>query len=355
MKTDKSQGSPAAARSLHAEDVALFCAQAAMILKSGIPLQEGIGEIGDAMDSAAGKEMVRRVQEALERGGALAPALRQAGVFPAYMVSMVSVGEKAGRLDNVMEALSLYYEREGRIRRRIRSAVLYPLILILMMAAVIAVLLIRVFPVFRGVFADLGGTGGSAVILSVGMTVGRVALGVILVLAVLLALCLILAKTRGGAAFLARAALCFGPARRLAGKISSARFAAVMSMMLASGYDTADAMELVPEIVTSPEVQKKVELCRKQLREGNSFARAVESAGIFPGIYSGMVRVGAKTGNLDAVMKRLAALYGEDVDETIEHGIGMIEPVMAGVLAVVIGAILLTVMLPLMGILSSIG
>lgn len=354
METNQQQGRP---RALHAGDVSLFCAQAAMILKSGIPLQDGIGEIGEAMENAAGKDMVRRVQEHLEKDGSLAPALRKAGIFPSYMVNMVSIGEKAGRLDNVMEALSLYYEREDRLHRRIRSAVLYPLILILMMAAVIAVLLIRVLPVFSDVFADLGGSmsDSSGAILGVGMAIGKIALGLILFISILMVLCLILSKTKKGSRWLSRLAAHFGPTRRLSNKISSARFASVMSMMLASGYDTSDAMELVPEIITSPEILKKIELCRKQLREGKAFAPAVESTGIFSGIYAGMVRVGAKTGNLDAVMKRLAVLYGEDVDETVNRGIGLIEPVMAGVLSVVIGAILLAVMLPLMGILSSIG
>ncbi|NLJ31052.1 MAG: type II secretion system F family protein [Clostridiales bacterium] len=353
METNK-KGNP---RALCAGDVSLFCAQAAMILKSGIPLQDGIGEIGDAMENSAGKEMVRLIQAHMEKNGALAPALRHTGMFPSYMVSMVSIGEKAGRLDNVMEALSLYYEREDRIYRRIRSAVLYPLVLILMMAAVIAVLLIRVLPVFSDVFADLGGnvSDTSGAVLAVGMTIGQVALAVVVLLSLLLAFSLLIAKTRGGSQFLSGLAARFGPTRRLANKISSARFASVMSMMLSSGYDTSDALEMIPDIITSPEVKKKIQLCQNQLREGRPFARAVENAGIFSGIYSGMVSVGAKTGNLDTVMKHLAELYSQDVDETVNRGIAMIEPALAGALSVVIGAILLAVMLPLMGILSSIG
>lgn len=350
----KKQGKP---RVLRAGEVSLFCAQAAMILKSGIPLQEGIGAIGDAMETAGGRETAGRIQLLLEKDGALAPALRHTGLFPSYMVNMVSIGEKAGRLDNVMEALSLYYEREDRLYRRIRSAVVYPLILILMMAAVIAVLLIRVLPIFSDVFADLGSdmTDTSGTILNIGMHIGQGALVVIVLLTLLLLLGLLLGKTRAGSRRLAHLAARFGPTRRLSNKIASARFASVMSMMLSSGYDTSDAMGMISDIITSPEILKKIQQCRKELDAGKPFARAVEATGIFTGIYSGMVSVGAKTGNLDSVMKHLAELYSTDVDESVNRAIALIEPVMAGALSIVIGAILLAVMLPLMGILSSIG
>lgn len=344
-------------RPLSSNDVSLFCSQVVLILRAAIPLQEGIAAIRENVEDANGRELILRIQKSLEQNGSLYLALKNAGVFPKYMVNMVNIGEKAGKLDNVMEALSLYYDRDDRLRRRIRSAILYPLILILMMAAVISVLVIKVLPVFNEVFLDMGSdmSAVSSSVMRIGMDIGKYALIVIIVLAVLLLLVLIFSKTESGSRKIADVLGRFGPTRRLSDKVASARFASVMSMMLSSGYDTSEALELIPNILTNRKMIDKVKKCSEAVNTGASFPKAMESVNMFPGIYASMISIGAKTGNLDTVMHNLAELYSEDVDDSVDKVVSVIEPSMVAVLSIVIGAILLSVMLPLMGIMSSIG
>ncbi len=342
---------------LPAADLSLFCSQVCMVLRAAIPLSEGISAIGDGLETDGGKALMQRIQKELEQNGSFSGALKSTGVFPNYMLNMVSIGEKTGKLDDVTEALSLYYAREDSLRSRIISAITYPLVLTLMMAVVISVLVIKVLPVFNGVLRDMGTdlTAASNGVLRVGTVIGQVALIVIALLAIVLAALLIVSRTQVGSRWLLSCAAGFKPTRRLLDKVDSARFASVLSSMLSSGYDTSEALELIPGIITNPAMIDKIAVCRKAVEGGDSFPDAMERANLFPGIYGSMVRIGTKTGNLEEVMKNLADLYSQEVDASIDKLIGMIEPVLVGVLSVIIGAILLSIMLPLMGVMSSIG
>lgn len=342
---------------LAASDISLFCSQTALILKAAIPLQDGIAAIQENIDSSSGKELLKEIETNIAENGSLYTALANTGAFPSYMVNMVNIGEKSGKLDDVMEALALYYDREDTLKKRVKSAVLYPFILILMMAAVIAVLVIKVLPVFNQVFQDLGSnvSSSSAAVMNIGIAIGKYAFIVILVLAILVIAAVIFAKTKKGAELCADLISSFAVTRRLSGKIAAARFASVMSMLISSGYDTSEALELVPKVMKNKTVIHKIEKCKMSIQKGSSFAQAVTEVRMFPGIYSSMIHIGSKTGNLDTVMKKLAGIYDEDVDTSIGNVVSVIEPVMVGVLSVIIGSILLSVMLPLMGIMSSIG
>lgn len=128
-----------------------------------------------------------------------------------------------------------------------------------------------------------------------------------------------------------------------------------MSMMLSSGYSVDEAFKLIPNIITNQAVKEKVAHCAKLLGDGASFPAAIEEVGLFPCVYGRMVGIGTKTGNLDSVIQKMADLYEQEVDASVNRMVAVIEPVLVGVLSVVIGAILLSVMLPLMSVMSSIG
>jgi len=349
--------SQSSAKSLSSSDVSLFCSQVVLLLRAGIPLQEGIGAMSENIDTPKGKELLHRIQTGMEQNHSLYLALNSTGAFPNYMINMINIGEKAGKLESVLDALSLYYDRDDRLRSRIRSALLYPFILILMMGAVISVLVIKVLPIFDAVFMDMGSdmSAASATILHAGTVIGKIALIAIIVLSVFLLCALILYKTEKGYQWISTVLNNFPLTRRLSDKISSARFASAMSLLLSSGYDTSEALELIPNILTSKLMIGKLHLCREAVDSGAAFSKALADVHLFPGIYSSMIGIGAKTGNLDTVMSHLADIYAEDVDESVNRAVSFIEPAMVAILSIVIGAILLSVMLPLMGIMSSIG
>ena len=336
------------------EDLSLFCQQTALILRSAIPLEDGLFAIAEGLPKE-GAQLVSELGETVSSTGSFSGALEKAGVFPSYLTSMAVIGESSGKLEEVLTALGEYYDRESRLKRQIRSAILYPMLSVLLMTAVIGVLVFRVLPIFRRVLESLGvGTsGGSLMNLGYGFGVG--VLVFLLAVIFLSLLALFLSKWKKGRRFLLKICRHVKPARELTDKIAASRFASVLSMLLSSGYHAEDAMVEIPKILPEGAAAEKVEKVRKRMEEGQSLADAIEGEGLFPGLYGRMVGVGSRTGALDKVLQRLATLYEEETDEAIQAAVGSIEPVMVGLLSVVIGGILLSVMLPLLGALSAIG
>lgn len=332
------------------EDLSLFCQQTALILRSAIPLEDGLFAIAEGLPKE-GAQLVSELGETVSSTGSFSGALEKAGVFPSYLTSMVVIGESSGKLEEVLTALGEYYDRESRLKRQIRSAILYPMLSVLLMTAVIGVLVFRVLPIFRRVLESLG--VGPLMNLGYGFGVG--VLVFLLAVIFLSLLALVLSKWKKGRRFLLKICRHVKPARELTDKIAASRFASVLSMLLSSGYHAEDAMAEIPKILPEGAAAEKVEKVRKRMEEGQSLADAIEGEGLFPGLYGRMVGVGSRTGALDKVLQRLATLYEEETDEAIQAAVGSIEPVMVGLLSVVIGGILLSVMLPLLGALSAIG
>ncbi len=141
--------------------------------------------------------------------------------------------------------------------------------------------------------------------------------------------------------------------RGVSRKISTSRFISAISLMLASGYDTRAALDIIPNILTNEEIKQGVEKIKTEVDEGVSMADAIKNSGIFSGIYLKMLTIGFRTGSIDTVSKEISELYEEDVSISLNNFIGILEPTLVICLAVVIGIILLSVMLPLIGIMSS--
>ena len=336
-----------------AGETALFCSQVSLILQSGIPLHDGIAAL--AGEEENGSDFFQKMNNVIQASGSLCEAVRAAGVFPEYMVNMIQIGESTGKLEEVMSSLAVYYEREDSLKASVRSAVVYPLVLVAMMAVVVGVLVAKVLPVFDKVFRELGSQmpSVSVTVMNIGSIVSKCVL-VLMALAVIVLIALAVwsrAKGTGISALLGR----LPGTRGLSAKIASGRFASVASMMLSSGYDTDRMLELMPTVLDDENVIQKVAECRKKIDDGKNFAQAITETGIFSGVYARMISVGYATGTLDSVMKKLASLYEEEIDRSLESFVSLIEPLLIAVLSVVIGAVLLSVMLPLMGIMSSIG
>ena len=284
-------------------------------------------------------------------------ALAGSGKFPKYMVDMCEIGETTGRLEEVMDALCTYYEREESIAKSIRNAVTYPLIMVVMMVMVIGVLIVKVLPIFNQVFIQLGSemTGFSESIMNLGTIIGRYSFIIIGVAAVLIVIYLIMRNTAAGQKTMQRWNTSFFATKNLNAKIASGRFASAMSLMLASGLDTDQSLDMVAKLVDNEYIRAKINKCKQYIGEGTNFSESLVKAEIFSGVYARMVNVGFKTGSVDTVMKKLAERYEEEVDTSMSNIIAVLEPTLVAVLSIVVGMILLSVMLPLMSIMSSIG
>ena len=342
---------------LSPNEISTFCTQIAMILKSGIPVSEGVAIMREDMKNSDGQRIIGVIQDHVEAGEPLHMALAATGVFPKYVIDMTEIGQQSGRLDEVMDSLCDYYEREESIAQSVKSAITYPLIMIAMMVIVIGVLIVKVLPIFAQVFAQLGAemSDFSVGIMNFGSAVGRYSAVIVGVIAVLAAAYFVMLATKGGRDMLSRFRATFFLTRKLSAKIASGRFASAMSLMLSSGLDTDQSLEMVGHLVDNVTISEKIAACKQYIAQGVSFSDALAKTEIFTGVYARMISVGFKTGSVDTVMKKLADRYEDEIDAQIGSTISILEPTLVAVLSIIVGMILLSVMLPLMGIMSSIG
>lgn len=335
-------------------ELSAFCNQTALILKSGISSIEGISIMLEETENASEKAILQTIYDTLLETGSFFKALEASSVFPPYLLHMADIGEQTGRLDDVMKSLAEHYEREENISRSIRSAVTYPLIMICMMAAVILVLITKVMPIFNQVFAQLGQemTGFSRALLSLGTAVNRYSAALIAVLVIMIALGFYFVKTKRGRRSFIVLANHIPAVRRLHDKTSSCRFADCMALTLSSGLNPDYCTELAHNLIEDEAFQKKIDSCRQMMSEGTEFSDALSKTGIFSGVYGRMASLASRTGGLDTVMREIAEKYEDEIDTRLTSVISVIEPTLVIILSVIVGIILLSVMLPLMGIMS---
>ena len=228
---------------LPADEIATFCSQISIILQAGIPLYDGVETLVESCKDKKAKKALQQIADDVVETGMLYTAVKNAGFFPKYMVNMVHIGEEAGKLDEVLHSLSVYYEREARIKKSIKSAISYPIVLIVMMVTVVAVLVTKIMPIFEKVFKNMGvqvSKSGKS-IMNIGLTVGNIAFVFTAVLLLIIIIVYILKRIGYGEA-LKNLSFKLPLLKGLNKKISASRFSAVIAMMLSSGYSLEKAL-----------------------------------------------------------------------------------------------------------------
>lgn len=341
---------------LSPREISAFCAQIGLILQAGISMHEGISIMLDDANDKASKELLSAIASKVEVGEPLYMALDAVEVFPKYVVDMTRIGETSGRLDQVMGSLVDYYDQAESISQSIKHAITYPLVMVVMMLLTVLILVVKVLPIFNQVFAQLGSemTVFAQQMLGFGSAAGVVVL-VLLGLIVIGGLGFFLCMAFGGRQWLGRFFDTFFVTRSLSAKIASGRFASSMALMLSSGLDVDRCLELAEKLAGNPRITKMIANCRAMVGEGVTFSEALVKSGIFSGVNAKMVSVGFRSGAMDQVMRRIADRYEQDTADKISSIISVLEPTLVALLSVVVGVILVSVMLPLMGVMSSIG
>ena len=330
-----------------------------MLFQAGIPPVEGMAILQSDAQSPEGKAIFEEILTVCRQGESFHKALEATKVFPDYCLHMIALGEESGNLDVCMSSLADYYEKEDAIAGSIRDAVTYPFIMIAMMAAVIVVLVSRVMPIFEQVYIELGSemTGFAASLLRLGNHLNRYSFIFVSILCILLLLYLFSTRTQTGKRVTARFLNWFPLHQTFLLKVMAAAnvFASGMALTLSSGMDTYSSLDMVAALVGNEKMKQKILSCKEAINAGANFAEALTGAGIFNHLYSQMVSVGFRSGNVDVVLKKIADRYEENTNRRLQSIIAILEPTLVIILSVIVGLILLSVILPLMGIMTSIG
>ena len=336
-------------------EVSSFCSQVSLILSAGLPLYDGMETLAETAKESEYADMYLSASKGVNETGSLYEALKRDERWPEYLVEMTGIGEQTGQLEKVMNGMSEYYDRETRIRSAIVNAVTYPLVLGVMLVLIVLIMLWRVLPVFHRVLNSMGMemTGSGKVLMNLGSVIGWIVLALvgIVVLAVLVAAVLMRGPHKRKVTDTLQKL--FPAVRNLTRKLNASRVASVLSMMLSSGFPTAEAFRLMPSILSDEDTVEKVEGIRKSLDNGEGMADAISASNLFDGLHDRMIRMGVAAGREEQVMEKVAGIYEEQVEDGIGRLVSIIEPTLIALLSVVIGAILLSVMLPMIGLLSS--
>ena len=388
----KSQAAEKGRKGLSAAELSTFCGQVALILEAGLPLYDGMETLAgtqaasgnaDMYQSASrgvtdtrcyrilrGDEIVAEATSVWALVGVEDRKLRRVGEVPLHYceddpleldlsarfripvdTQMNLIGERSGQLEKVMRGLEVYYAREDRIRSSVVSAVTYPLVLGVMLVIIVAILLLVVLPVFRRTLDSMGVADNA--LMNVGAAIGWVVMALIALVIIAVIVALALLRTKHRDKVIALAQRCVPSLGSLKRKLTASRVASVLSMMLSGGFQTGEALEMTAQVIDDPQAAQSVRGIREKLENGGTFADAVTEAGLFDDLHNRMIQMGSATGREDAVLGKLGDLYEEQVEDDISRLVSIIEPTLVALLSIVIGAVLLTVMLPMAGILST--
>lgn len=335
------------------EQTAQVCRGFALLLHAGIQISESAYLLAREQE----KDLFTAMGEQLDRGERLSGAMENSGMFPAFAVGLVRVGEQTGRLEEALSSLAAFYEERHRTRRQIRGALMYPCVILGLLLVVIGVLLVQVLPVFDGVYRSMGSrlTGIGAGLLYFGQGL-KDALPVLLVLLCILALSGSVYsfspsfRSRTDALLRRR----FGD-RGIAAKFNNARFARGLAMGLGSGLALEEAAELSRNVLEAPGALARCDQCIQALSLGAPLTEALGGAKLLSAADCRMLAAGERSGSSDRVMEAAADRMMEEAREALDTAVSRIEPAMVLVCSILVGTVLLAVMLPLMNILSAIG
>lgn len=335
-------------------ELSAFCSQMAMLLKAGISSMEGITIMLEDSDSPQEKELLTLIHTTLLQTGSLHEALQSADAFPKHLLHMVQLGEMSGRLDDVMERLSLFYDREDAIQRSIRHAVTYPFIMIGMMILIVAVLLVKVLPIFNQVFEQMGQQmeGVSRVLLNLGGVIGRYSYIFIGLFAVCVFLFFYLTRSAKGRENLYKTACRIPFASSICEHLALSRFTQALALTLKSGLTAEECLQTSSQLVNHTDIMKKTDECIALMAQGEELSSCLINSHLFHGVYGRMIVIASRSGSLEDALERISDQYQEEADQKIQHTISLLEPTLVAILSVIVGMILLSVMLPLMGLMS---
>lgn len=338
---------------LRSEEMFDFCTQMSMILAGGMSIEEVLEIISEDTANPHMKEACSKLLEKLPQCGSFHSALKGEPYFDTYAKKMVEIGEISGHLDSVMKELALYYERNSDLKQSLKEALTYPSILLLMMWAVVGIIVWKVLPIFEKVLMNMGVPlqGSAASMMRFGQVFALMSFIVLTILLLTVVVMVLSSRKASGTPLLSRLFI----TRRLYHNMVMAKITYALSLFITSGYEMEEALTYLQDVVDDTATQHKIDACQTGMQEGKSFVQCLQETALYQGVYASMIITGFHSGKSDEVMQKVSSLYEKDVDTSISTFLNTIEPVIVILLSVIVGIILLSVMLPLMSIMSSLG
>lgn len=329
----------------------IFSREMHTILSSGLSIKEGLSLIEKNGESSNLKETITSLKLYFDQEGILTSAMKQVDAFDSSMIQLVEIGEMNGQLDRVFKELSYYYEREESLENQIKEATTYPFILLCIMTLILAVLVFKVLPIFENVMKNMGGQLSSSYrMMAFGKGFALVAFVLLLLIIVFI---IILKHQKYTVEQKERFLSHFFLTKNLYRNMNLGNITFALSLFISSGYPIVESLTYVSKIISSHSYRIKLENVKELMMKGESFADALRKEKIYDGSEFTLLTIGLELGEEEKTFQKLVVLYQNKVIEATNKFLNVIEPLMIAILSCIVGIILLSIMLPLMGILST--
>ena len=341
-----------------AEDFVIYCRQFATLIRAGVTIVDATNILADQTESKALQKTLRQVESEIRSGIAFSDAVeKHPKVFPPLFSNMVRAGEMTGNLDDTLDRMASYFEKQHALKKNVQSTLAYPVILTVLIIGVVTFLLIYIIPQFMGIYDQFGSElpAITQFIISVSEVVQELWWLVLIILAIVIGILVFLYRTNKPFNYSVNVMFLRMPIfGKLLQKTQIARMTRTLSSLFSSAVPILDALEIVAKVVENPVISKVVTDARTNLEEGGTLSEPLAKHWVFPPLVHQMTAIGEETGTLDYMLEKIADFYEEDVDRTVDTLKSLIEPLMIVLLAFVVGFIVLSVMVPMFQVFTEI-
>ncbi len=333
------------------KDIVVFSRQFSTMVNAGLPILQGLTIVAEQAENPDFRKVMTKVRDDISNGVPLSEAMAKfPKVFNTLYVNMVKAGEQGGILDVIFERLSEYMEKAEGVSRKVKSAMMYPVVVMSVAVLVVIFLMAKVVPTFRDVFASFGAKlpAPTQFLIDVSqfMSSKKAVLLVVFGVAFWIALTMY-RKTKAGAFNWDKMILNIPVFGVLARKASVAKFARTLGTLIKSGVPIMDALETVAKTSGNLVIEKAVFNARDSVREGKTLTQPLKESKVFPPMVTQMINVGEETGALDTMLNKIADFYEDEVDAAVEGLTSIIEPILIVFLGVTIGFIVVAMFMPM--------
>ncbi len=330
--------------------VVVFTRQLATMITSGLPLVQSLDILANQIEDKNLRGIVSDIKEKIEGGARFAEALKDyPQVFDTLYVNMVTAGEEGGMIDTVLLRLATYMEKTEKLKSKVKSAMIYPISIIVVAIGVVMVLLIFVIPVFETMFKEMGAELPAPTQIVVNMSrfvKGSVHIMIIGVAVIAYAFRRYY-RSENGRRTIDRMVLKVPLFGVLAIKASVARVARTLATLLSSGVAILESLVIVAKVAGNKIVEEALVVARQRISEGRSMSEPLQESGVFPPMVVQMIQVGESTGALDNMLNKIADFYEEDVDNLVSNLTALMEPMIMVFLGVILGGLIVSMYLPI--------
>src|SRR5687768_17416232 len=346
---------PPKGKTVPAKNLAIFTRQFSVMIDAGLPLVQCLEILGKQEPNKHFSAAILKVREDVEAGAALADAMkRHPKTFDALYSNMIAAGEAGGILDTILKRLAVYIEKAVKLKGEVKSAMIYPVAVIVIATLVVGAILWKVIPTFATLFAGLGAQLPLPTRVVIALSDGIVAYGWMVIIALGLIGYGIKAyyATDGGRRTIDRIMLRLPILGGILRKVAVARFCRTLSTLLASGVPILDGLDITARTAGNAIIEDAIQTTRDGIERGETVSGPLKETNVFPSMVVQMINVGETTGALDAMLSKIADFYEEEVDTAVAGLLTLMEPLMIAFLGGAVGGIVIAMYMPIFDLIS---